>query len=523
MGELRDLLMHVAELLWLGRIAEALPFRQRLLTQVKAGELGSLDRVARARAAQLSLVMIERKGAVAALAPFLDADGHPNKDAVAELRKERDGLGAGLVLSQLANLMFRKFQAQLGDQLAEAADRCFAENRADHGPNDIELARMENRVFWARLRWRAGKQRQAEAELDRTIEQLHASLTMQDDGGRQVLLGCACDLKATFEQNKGHDGRRWSYEAIYLLEQEPIRDPIRLAHALYALGRSEASHRRGALMPAVGLLNRAAELFHAVDHPFRERAQVQLATVYAKAEMPAEANQVLESINFPSTADGDEARWVEADRLLLLNFLAENNARRDQRLWPTALKTAEKLFAPELGDLPPRIDAERHLHRGIALTHTRGDAPRTRDVLQKARTIATSNQMQRINVAACLAIVEHGLLRGDNWADLQDVWLEADVLLGSINSTYLAQWRERLTKHLAPSHYFVRVPVVDKLEDAKTRFVEEYVRYHWERSHHNLNEFAEAIGLGRAQAYRLTESMRPPRPRRPSKSPKSKN
>lgn len=236
--------------------------------------------------------------------------------------------------------------------------------------------------------------------------------------------------------------------------------------------------------------------------------------------MPDEAHRVLEEIKLPEKADEDEARWVEADRRLMLTFLAENEARRDKARWPAALEAGKRLFASDMAGLPPRVDAERHLHLGIAQTFTLPDERTTSDLLNQARAIATKTQMQRMKVAACLAIVEHGLERGAQWFDLKEAWLEADVLLESMSSSFLAEWRARLTARVAPDDYFVRVPVVSKFKSAREQFEAAYVRYHWERSLHNIEEFMKNTGLQKAQAYRVTDDLRPKSAPKRSRPPK---
>jgi hypothetical protein len=480
-----------------------------------------------ARGAQLYLVLVDKASAIRCLGNFVSSsDGRSvvvDAERLDEMSQQVDPFSGGLTFAQAANLLYRSLDAELGAELAERADSYLSFR--DGNWIDVELARLENRIWWSRLLWRSGQQPRAETLLAKTVDELGSSFSetvdnrkLEETGGLDLLIALALDLWASWDWVRGtlDDGRRRIYEALFLLANGPAHDPVRLAHAQHTAARIEASDPASGSAWALRMLAEAEELLGneklhgGKPHPFVMRIRAQRAQTEVRSGRLREARQTLDRVDLSSLTDEDERSFVESDAALTEVWLAEGEATRDG--WQKCLELSRKLVRKD-DRLPLRLHLEGMLHHGIALVRT-DNHREGQKYLQQARIEGRGHQRKKIELAACLGLVESFSSRKETWSRAVQCWEDARLLAFGLRSRYLGHWfREvgTLMQRLELLEVDPKRPLNPQLE----RFEEIYLQ-NGAAAARNMDELVQWSGVPRPTLYRKLANFHidPPSERR---------
>ena len=278
------------------------------------------------------------------------------------------------------------------------------------------LMTAEARTFDARLVSQVRNQEAAETIISRNSEALTSRYGMQPRGGIDSQLARANARLASFDWKCGRleRGRHHVYLALYLFTRG-IADDIAHGRALLTASRLEATLASNGVAWQARLLRECKELFAKHCHPYRFRADAQLAQSHAKAGELTRAEDILDELEAqyesemrssanrePMSADARQLRVAMMDCRLTRIWLSE-------RLndWDAALRQAGLLYdeVEARDDVPLRLIAEAALHHGIALVKT-GDVERGRASILQALARARNGAWIAIQIRAHFALAE---------------------------------------------------------------------------------------------------------------------
>ena len=457
-----------------GNVELAVTFRDPLHQMIKARCFrGAAELEAKARCAQAYLVTADRQEASRCLSPFVSfaKSGQRfrlNLTKIKALQDSPTSYEAGLVISQVANLLYRSFQFPKGAELAGTADDLL-QKRSD--PEAI-LAIAENQIWWARLQWRVGELTAAKATLSRMLYQLERGQTEPHkvNGGRDLVWALAHDLWATFDWRQGHldDARRRIHMALDRLRNEVVKDKIRLAHALYIAGRIEAADARPYTSP-LRYYEQAKKILEDHKHSCVARPVVNAAQYCIKIKQRERAKKYLEEVRnlldvIPSES---ERTYVTCDVLLAELWILEQSAYSGTSGWDAVLEKADELVETNTklvraSATPNRLALEGALHRGLSKIHIHKSEKQVREGVKLARAVLEDAQKggaRKIEIAARFTIAEG--VRGTDKGGALEQWREGTDLLSTINGGYLEEWQRRLGREL-------RAPLIVVIDPNKT-------------------------------------------------------
>jgi tetratricopeptide (TPR) repeat protein len=489
-----------------GQVGEALKLRKELRDAVIKGKEKSADALqAQAMTAYLDLMMLDKTQALKCLEPFLIWQGEAGTQINRkELAHVTDPFLGGLITAQLANLLYRSFNYEKGEQIASEADALL--RRSGDATLFMFLTRWESRIWRARLAWRCGRRQEAEHSLQEALENLgRRHNSERERGGIELLMAVALSLWAAMDWVRGRldDARRKIYQSLFLLRGGEANDPIRLAYALYTGGKIEASYSSTEFEWPIRLLCESEEIFRKHRHPFLCRATIQRAQCLVKAGRIDDAEKVLGQLAMSDIQDPDERAYAEAESGLTRLWISERRVRNGMARWQDCLRESRKLLH-SVDTLPRRLQAEIHLHHGRALIHLE-DRNKGREHSQKALEIAERDGRIKIQAGAYFVLTESFLGPQADQGMALHHWKEGLRLLANVQSSYLSQWKEDLAPRIEGPIIF-SLPNHLPLARAKEEFMRDYLRYHCARAV-SLKDLLKHLGISRASLFRWMKEL----------------
>ena len=502
--------------------------RDKILEAIKANNFAKEEDnlVAKALAAYLYILTMEKNKAIQSLSPFVERSETSAQlilnevelnqlKARAEVR-EINPLFAGMIFTQTAILCYRCFEYKKGERLVSKAKRLFdlSETWETADDTSLLLARWENEIYWARIEWRTGRLLEAEKRLDNVaaeiVERYRQHPGENTTGGFDNLLAVALSLMASLAWVQGdHEtGRLLIHRALFLLSCGTVRDELRQANTLYLAGKLEASFGPRSLSWAVSLEERAEVAFDRMEeylgkpHPWRLHATLQKAKCLINLDELEEARLVLEDVEKRLEEilvdDPEEMGLLQAEKALSLVWIEERQAETNPTAeqWEKCFNIASKIA--HYGNIPPRLKAESDLHLGRALANISGRENDGREYLQEALSWAHQHNRVKIEIASYLALTESYLSTEKPKAMIY--WKDSQRLLEGAPSSYLRKWSKRLAPLVQGS---LLIDIEKPFEKAKETFESSYFIYHAARTDWDQPRFTKVTGLDRNKYYRM--------------------
>ena len=456
---------------------------ESLLTKKKHWNTEAGDRLqsplAKARWAQVHLLMEDVESAIKCLQPYLDR--RSGKLSFDRSRfKNKSSFAEALLLSLIASILYRERRYKYGQTAAELAHDRMSRVEADQSRIDHAILDYENRVWLARLASRNGKLEKAEETLRGTTAGLDAHLR-GSVGGVDRIRALALDAWASLDWSRGNlQGAQLKiYQALALLRSGSVSDSTQLGLCLYAAGRIESTHSVTGFATALRLLDEARKELQRIEHPWIGRVMVQAAHCHVKAGQIDEARAELESARKLPVDSEYERAFIRAEILLTETWILEKEAFRHPDRWESCLISARKLDMSK--NKSRRLDIEGKLHHGRALVHgTPEQRKRGLKKLAQALQEARTDDRRKIETAVQVAMSE-GWLAACDAAQALKHWEEANRLIEHVESGFLPGWIREVGRRLnAPIRIDLRPE--QSLAAGKKQCERELVAYHAARA-----------------------------------------
>lgn len=477
--------------------------------------------------AAIFLVGLDTDRALQCLSRFLDVTPGKEvriKSALDVMSRAGDPIAAATVLTQGANLQYRlNAHFDNGVLLAKRAEELFSTitARGDQERLWLGLARNKNRIWWARLCWRAGVG-DPDGLLEKAIRELQETYAPEspDDkvrpGGVSLFIAIAFEMSAAFDWSRGRaeSAQRKAYQALYFLRDDDgtPRDEIRTGFALYTASRVSASSSVEQFSFALQFARTAKRIFRAKGHVFETRAQIQEARVlvkmarFVRRRSPKDSqrvDQLLERANallttdYPMVPDGPEKTYAQAECNLTLIWIATIRAAEDENQWQTARALADQILK-NAGSLPRRLQAEAKLHRGRAWVQM-GRVGDGRREIQEAREMAHDLSRVKVEIACALAEAESHV--GTDIQEARLNWEYARRMGATVQSNFLREWIDELAPMLGGP---VMIDLSGSFRKAERRFYRQYINYH-STDDKDVQAVLKSTGLTQSKYYRLLD------------------
>lgn len=489
-----------------------------------------------ARHAELQLLRVDIVAAAETLSEWVSWKGSAATvrwDAVAELERDltrRASFAKGLVLSELANLLYRTHDFHDGCRCAEKAAKHLDDTNQLANARDRVLASSQNRIWLARLRWQMNRTADARADLRAVLDTLTkeaSGVSGKELGGIDLLAALALSVEAAFDWNFGNldVARGRIFQALFLLRGQHVDDPIREGYALHTASRIETIYRSAEPSWPLRLADESVALFAKHSHPFEWRARVQRAQCLVRAGASDAAHDEIDRVTAAVDELGArlapvEARATMEEAALIRIWIVENDARqqgmqgeawaKSRKLSLELMQTAQGTRSEDGHRKPRRLAVDGAIHYGLALIHgCDPDRERARIILVQAEKDAVIGGHRKERIAALLALAECDQALGDS-KNAMAHWDVARTLLLECENDFLSYWMSIVERGFK-RRFSVVVSLDDKLDLAVKKFKQVFIAYAAALTR-NTAETAELAGVDRSTVSRnRLPSRRPPK------------
>lgn len=505
-----------------GQIGQLLGHTPAAFEQALRGTTGDKRLELRARQAELALLRVDISGAAKALNDWVAFDGsrvtlrQKNVEDLHFRDWEKPNFARGLLLSQLANLLYRTHSFDLGAASARKAAAHLERSPHAGDPRKFCLAACQNQIWWARLLWQLNEPAEARSRLRGVLDRLTneaRNVRGEELGGLDVVAALALSLEAALDWNLGNlDAARGRiYQALFLLRGF-AKDPVRQAYALYTASRVELIYQSHEATWPLRLVDESIALFEGSQHPFEWRARVQRAQCLVRIGEPSSASDELDRVEKGITDLGSRLAPIEkqatTEELALVRiWIKENQALeygRGHDAWQAVLTLAERLMTEAkpkgIHRKPRRLAVDGAVHYGLALVYSQSSPDaRAKAVLEQAERDAVDGGHRKERIAALLALAECERELGNIEGALKHCDSARRLLLQSEND-YLRQWLARVERGFSNRFTFV-VNLDDKLKHTVAKVKEQFIHYALAVSKSDEHA-AQLAGVNRSTVHR---------------------
>lgn len=381
---------------------------------------------ARAIAASLFILMLEKTDAAEMLHPYIDAKQYPKNVFVADKNIEeleriapdrpQDTVAACSIMTQVASLRYRSFQRdhKVGLALTQRAEALFASNEAYYNKENPSrelrlrflLARHENLLHRSLFQWSDGQMSEARECLEKSLNTLTIEYEKCLAGSQNVPLAGSIEVLLT--QILGslaeklwveEPGTGWPRARIYRsLQTTPVQiipapigkptfkqipgrsiDTCRRGYAFILASRIEGDDTTTNSRLSIALAKDAERCFIELAntlgerHAWLVRARTQRLRCYIQAgkNKPAESlyRELVNEVEELKDKDQEEYDFAKGSLSLTRTWMLERKAAvasPDQREeeWRACLAEAQQIIQSER--IPGRLERDGLLHQGRA-------------------------------------------------------------------------------------------------------------------------------------------------------------
>lgn len=491
--QLSALVHSVEDFLDAGDVDEAVARRKQLASAcLNAREDPNVLR-ARVLAAELCLIMVERREVERLLKDYIKEGLHARMTEI-ERVASRDPLQGAALASAGGDFLFRQRAYDDAYKLTARAQELLA--KAPLHDSRATVLRLWNLARWARISWRtADKGGFADHHLQRCLDYLARAGTEIRTGRAHSIEAFSLDVWASLDWARGRldDARRKIYRALFLLQRGTVKDRARLGHALFTAGKIEASFSGGEhSRTAIDILEEAEKTFPD-GHALKPQAVIQKAEALIKAGETNTAEGILGGLGRPD----DPVQRTEAALAWAWIHIRSGEWAKGQE------RAQEILDQSRSVQIPRRLLAEGHLQLGRALVGS-GDRKRGIGELKNALTTAVRHGRVKIEIAAHLELADTYILLGED-EDAHEHWQQATSLLSRVRSAYLEERRDEIGRRLRTGWAFVVETSNYELEKRKfsLAFFGRLVR----ETGGNVSAAADKAEVARSTAIRVMRNL----------------
>ncbi len=454
--------------------------RESLLAAAKRQRRAANRVFLRTTAVSQFLAMIDKKGALRALQPFVVERDPGGTVMLAREHLERlDARSRARILIQAANLAYRHLDFDNGSSWAEEAEELLHESTPPLSSLEFVLDWSEIAIWRVRLGWRRTRAADVHDELKMIVHRLEAAYVPANERGFRAVtlhLAIALELWAAIDWFQGRitDARTKIFRSIALHGE--VHDLVRSAYAHFTAARIEYSHERSEFTWADHLVHVAESQFRKLKHPFLWRAMNLRARCLLRQRRVAEARTVAKAVPFAVVKDAAERTYAEGEQRLTLAWIHEASAKKAAH-WRDALQQATFLVDHRTG-LPTRLRAEGYLHRAIARLHLDDSIDGALADLNEAWTLGKEAGSTKLLIACELATADC-LIKAKKDVAADYHLQRAERSLRKTESHFLRTWHIRVAGRLNS-----RVPISMDCDwkTSRAAYRRSYYMYHVLRS-----------------------------------------